>query len=69
MGEEENEGWEDQHALLLTIAWFGGENLLLWSTYLKNYKYGIIAHAFFGSVIAGLMITGALMMLISEGIG
>ena len=66
MGDDEGSGG---HALILTITWFGLENLLLWSTLLKQYKVGIMLHALVGAVIAGLMITGALMEILNEGIG
>lgn len=54
---------------MLTLAWFGLENLLLWSSLFKNLRYGIYAHAFFGSLAAAFMIVGSLMMIVSEGFG
>ena len=59
------DNWGEYHGILMTTAWFGCENLLLWSTLLKNFRFGIYLHAFFATVCAGFMVV-AIMMTFSE---
>ena len=67
MKNSEMHNWGELHSIIQTITWFGLEKLLLWGAHFKNFKYGIVAHAFFGILAAGLMMTGSFMMIFSIG--
>ena len=47
------------------MAWFGLENVLVWSLFFKTYRYATFVHITTAILIALLFTSGALVMLVS----
>ena len=52
---------------MMIVAWFGLENLLLWSIFFKNFRFGVILHIFFASLTLALFLLAAMIMITHEG--
>lgn len=62
-----NHQWGEIHGVLLTVAWFGLENIGLWALHFKSKAYSQFIHIFCMASAAALMFIGCMIELVVFG--